>query len=121
MHAQAGIGWKWRAVGCGFLAGLTALLLLMAGKASQLRGQALTRVRANLEQKAAGLPPGPRENLRGALVCLDVLEAAPPRDPRPLGVFMKAAREALADNLISPEEANHLANLARAACGAGSR
>jgi len=117
LRGQVGIGWKWRAAGCGVVAALTLLLLLLAGKASQLRGQALARTCAALEMHAASLPAGPRDNLRAALVCLGVLEAAPPRDPRALGAFMKAARAALADGQLSPQEANQLADLARQACG----
>ncbi len=110
--------WRWAGIGCAVVV-LALLVALALGAFSTRRllvwgvGRLADRVAASLPQ---GTPDVVREALRQRLDC--VVRAARERrvSESRLGEFARACTEALADKVVSPQEAERIAAIAEAVC-----
>lgn len=114
---SAGRLWVWRGLGLALLLVLVVLLLGLAGKVRQLEGRAWDKTMGELEARARTLPSPLRDELLASLVCLKLQREGGLLNAQRSGAFMRAAREALTDGQLSPEEAHRVLEAARAACG----
>lgn len=109
--------WVWRGLGLVLLLVLVVLLLGLAGKVRQLEGRAWDKTLGELETRAKTLPSPLRDELLAFLVCLKLQREGGLLNAQRGGAFMKAARQALADGKLTPEEAHRVLEAASAACG----
>lgn len=96
------------------------LLLMLARQAVEMHQRVLFRMRASLHEKADALPPQDKQELRGALLCLELVGQDRPQEAVKLGRFVKKARIALSDGQLTPQEAREVALVARELCSGGS-
>lgn len=93
---------------------------MLARQAGEIRQRVLSQLRSALSEKANTLPPQERLELRGALLCLELVGQGRPQEAVKLGRFVEKARIALSDGQLTPQEAHELARLARELCSGGS-
>lgn len=108
----------WWLFSLGLLLGPVLLLLALARQAGEIRQRVLSQLRSALSEKANTLPPQERLELRGALLCLELV--GQDREAVKLGRFVEKARIALSDGQLTPQEAQEVARLARELCSGGS-
>lgn len=111
--------WRWFSLG--LLLVLVLLLLVLARQAGEIRQRVLFRLRSSLSEKADTLPLQEKQELKGALLCLELLGEDRLQDGAKLAGFVAKARSALSDGQLSPQEARELALVARELCSGARR
>lgn len=116
--ATSGRFW-WRLFSLGLLLGLLLLLLVLARQAGEVRQRVLSQLRSALSEKADTLPPREKQELRGALLCLELMGQDRPQEVSRLARFVEKARTALSDGQLTPQEAQEVVQVARELCSGG--
>ncbi|MGQ9495317.1 MAG: hypothetical protein ACUVRY_03535 [Thermoanaerobaculaceae bacterium] len=110
----------WRLFSLGLLLGPVLLLLALARQVGGIRQRVLFQLRSALSEKADTLPPQEKQELRGALLCLELIGQDRPQEAIKLARFVEKAQIALSDGQLTPQEAQEVARLARELCSGGS-